>query len=175
LLDVRKARLIATLRKARVPFADDPSNRDPRFTRVRFRAAMPMLEREGLDAGRLALLARRARRADMALEVAVGEAATGLWPRFRADGEPIEMAAGSYAELPAEVALRLLGRAIAATGNEGPVELGKLEVLHTGLAASPDLARFRRTLAGAIITQAHGRLTIERAPPRRGKIPLKWP
>ena len=48
LLGLRKARLIATLRKAGVAYADDPSNRDPRFTRVRFRAAMPMLEREGL-------------------------------------------------------------------------------------------------------------------------------
>ena len=38
LLDVAKARLIATLAKARIPFADDPSNRDPRFTRPRWRA-----------------------------------------------------------------------------------------------------------------------------------------
>jgi tRNA(Ile)-lysidine synthase len=171
LLDVRKARLTATLRKARVSFADDPSNRNPRFTRVRFRAAMPALEREGLGAERLALLARRARRADTALEAAVDEAEAALWPRLRAGHEPIAMASGSYAELPAEVALRLLGRAIAAVGTEGPVELGKLEALHAGLAASPDSARFRRTLAGAIVTQAEGHLTIEQAPPRRGKSP----
>ena len=37
LLGVRKTRLIATLRKAGVAHADDPSNRDPRFTRVRIR------------------------------------------------------------------------------------------------------------------------------------------
>ena len=51
LLDVRKARLIATLRKAGIAYADDPSNRDPRFTRARLRAAMPVLEREGLEHG----------------------------------------------------------------------------------------------------------------------------
>src|SRR5262249_62207062 len=35
LLDVPKARLIATLAAVGISFADDPSNRDPRFTRPR--------------------------------------------------------------------------------------------------------------------------------------------
>jgi tRNA(Ile)-lysidine synthase len=174
LLDVSKARLVATLRKARIGFADDPSNRNPDFTRVRMRSALPALEREGLGAGRLALLARRVRRAEIALEVAVDEAAAGLWPRIRAEGEAIEMPLGGYAGLPAEVALRLLGRAIAETGNEGPVELGKLEALHAGLAACPDTVRFRRTLAGAVVTRSDSRLTVERAPPRRaGNAPKR--
>ena len=54
LLDIPKARLIATLQAAKIPFADDPSNRDPRFTRARLRGLMPELAREGLDARRLA-------------------------------------------------------------------------------------------------------------------------
>jgi tRNA(Ile)-lysidine synthase len=166
-LDLPKDRLVATLRQAGLSFADDPSNSDPRFTRARFRAAMPALAREGLSAGRLALLARRARRAETALEAAVDEAAAGLWPNSHDDGGPIEMAAACFEQLPAEVALRLLGRAIAAVGDEGPVELGKLESLHADLAASPDAARFRRTLAGAIVTRGEGRLLVERAPPRR--------
>src|SRR6185369_13682921 len=50
LLDIAKARLIATLRAAKLPFADDPSNRDPRFTRARIRSLMPTLAVEGHDA-----------------------------------------------------------------------------------------------------------------------------
>ena len=167
LLGLRKTRLIATLRKAGVAHADDPSNRDPRFTRVRIRNGMPMLEREGLDAGRLALLARRARRADLALEAVVDEAVAEIAPLPWPTGGPIAFPAGRFARLPAEVSLRLLGRAVAHAGNEGPVELAKLEALHAGLAASPDAVRFRRTLAGAVITRSSGCLVIEQAPARR--------
>ena len=161
LLEVRKARLVATLRKAGIAFADDPSNRDPRYTRVRMRAAMPALEREGLTAARLALLARRVRRAEAALEAVVDAAVAGACARCRPDRA---FRSARFARLPAEIALRLLGRAIARAGNEGPVELGKLEALYAGLAASPDAVRFRRTLAGAVITRSGDRLTVERAP-----------
>jgi tRNA(Ile)-lysidine synthase len=168
LLDVPKARLIATLRRARIGCADDPSNRDPRFTRARLRAAMPQLEREGLRAERLALLARRMRRADAALEAAV----TAAWARL-ASGPwsgpgPVAFPAGAHAELPAEVALRTLGHAIDRIGNEGVVELGKLEALCDDLAATGRNVRFRRTLAGALVTRDGDLLTVERAPARRG-------
>src|SRR5439155_17811273 len=74
LLDIPKARLVATLRAAQIPYADDPSNRDPRFTRTRLRGLMSALAQEGLDARRLAQLARRLRRADAAIEAAVDRA-----------------------------------------------------------------------------------------------------
>jgi tRNA(Ile)-lysidine synthase len=168
LLDVPKARLIATLRRAGIGFADDRSNRDPRFTRARLRTVMPVLEREGLSPRRLALLARRMRRADTALEAAVAEACATLAPGPWAEQGPVAFPVGSYAELPAEVALRLLGRAVARVGNEGPVELGKLEALYDDLVRNGGDARFRRTLAGALVTRTDGRLTVERAPARRG-------
>ena len=50
LLDIPKSQLIATLSKAKIGFADDPTNRDPRFTRPRLRALMPALAEEGGDA-----------------------------------------------------------------------------------------------------------------------------
>ena len=62
LLGFPKARLVATCGALGAPWAEDPSNADPRFARARLRAAWPILEREGLTAERLAALARRAGR-----------------------------------------------------------------------------------------------------------------
>jgi tRNA(Ile)-lysidine synthase len=170
LLELRKAELLATLRKARIAYADDPSNRDPRFTRARLRAAMPALEREGLNVERLALLARRVRRTEAALEAVVDGAVAALAPEPWPEIGPIAFSAVQFGRLPAEVTLRLLGRAIAYTGNEGSVELAKLEALHAQLAASPGSVRFRRTLAGAVVTRSGDQLWVERAPARHKRV-----
>ena len=172
LLEVPKARLVATIRAAKIPCADDPSNRDPRFTRTRLRVLAPALAAEGLDARRFALLARRVRRAEAAIEFAVEAAAAALSDAAWSERGPIVLDAEGFAALPAEVALRLLGRAIARVGDEGPVQLGKLEALADALSqasaqACANAVRFRRTLAGAVVTLGHERVVIERAPPRR--------
>jgi tRNA(Ile)-lysidine synthase len=170
LLDVAKARLLATLRAAKIPCADDPSNRDPRFARTRLRALAPTLAAEGLDARRLALLGRRVRRAEAAIEFAVAAAAAALSDAQWSERGPIRLDAEGFAALPAEVALRLLGRAIARVGDEGPVQLGKLESLAEALtAAAAGPVRFRRTLAGAVVTLGHNRIAVERAPARRNR------
>lgn len=169
LLDVPKSRLIATLRKAGILFADDPSNRDPRFARARLRGLMPELAREGLDARRLALLARRLKRADAAIEAEVDRAWAGL--SAEAAAGTFAFAAAGYACLPAEIALRLIGRAVAQAGNEGPVELAKLESLKSALdgAQKAGSVRFRRSLAGALVSLSGPRIVVEPAPPRRRK------
>jgi len=168
LLDVAKARLIATLRAANIPCADDPSNRDPRFARARLRALAPALAAEGLDARRFALLGRRVRRAEAAIDFAVAAAAAALSESAWSERGPIRLEAEGFAALPAEVALRLLGRAIARVGDEGPVQLGKLESLAEALAAAAVApVRFRRTLAGAVVTLGPDRIAVERAPARR--------
>jgi tRNA(Ile)-lysidine synthase len=170
LLDVPKARLIATLEAGRIPFCDDPSNVDPRFTRARLRELMPVLAGEGLDAKRLALLARRLRRAEVAIERAVGIAAGAISDAAWSDGAPILLDAEKFIRLPAELALRVLGRAIVHVAGELPLRLGRLEALYDTLAPSEAARlrhnRVRRTLAGALITLKGSRLTIERAPPR---------
>ena len=166
-LDIPKARLIATLKAAKVAYAEDPSNRDPRFTRVRMRALMPELAKEGLTARRLAVLAQRLRRADRAIEAAVDRAEADL--ASPAGEGALALDAAAFAALPAEIALRLIGRALTKLGDEGPVELSKLESLNAALKSAQNAAqpRFRRSLAGALVTLSGPRILIERAPPRR--------
>jgi tRNA(Ile)-lysidine synthase len=175
LLDIPKARLIATLRGAKVEFADDASNRDPRFARSRMRRLMPLLATEGLDAGRIALFARRLRRADKALEHATDAASGQCSSEPWTDSAPIVFDLRQFRKLPAEVALRLLGRAIGHVGGETTLRLGKLEALHEALAKafsgrgpkSGSRFRLRSTLAGALVTLRDLRVVIERAPVRR--------
>ena len=117
--------------------------------------------------GRRRLRAQRMARADQTLERVVDYAEVHLSAKTR-DGSIVFHA--GFAGLPAEIGLRLLGRAVGKVAHEGPVELGKLESLYDALAAAmaqkPRAARFRRTLAGALVTFT-GEIIIERAPPRR--------
>lgn len=168
LLGVPKSRLIATLQAEKIAFADDPSNRDPHFTRPRLRALMPKFAEEGLDAERLARLSERAARAHAALEEVTAASYAALAKTEKSGA--ICIAAADFAALPNEIGLRLLMRAIAETGDEGPVELGKAEQLQAAaVAAHRSDARFRRSLAGALVTLTREALTIERAPPRRSR------
>jgi tRNA(Ile)-lysidine synthase len=168
LLAIPKTRLIATLGAAGIDFADDPSNRDPRHTRPRLRALMPKLEAEGLTASRLALLARRLQRAEAALRKSVADAQGRVSLTPWGEGRRIVFDRESFARLPDEIAIRLLAQAIAQVGDEGPVELGKLESLFDSLSHCPKDAAFRRSLAGALVSARPAELVIERAPARRG-------
>lgn len=181
LLDVPKAQLIATLKRAKVGFADDPSNRDTAFTRPRLRALLPQLAAEGGDARTLVRLASRLARANAAVEVLADGAERFLRLRDR-DVAPQagvrSFEALAFAALPDEVRLRLLLRAIDALGHEGRAELGKVEsllaVLDRAIAAGPRAAAngrpvLKQTLAGALISLAGGRIRIAPAPPRRRK------
>ncbi|WP_375778538.1 tRNA lysidine(34) synthetase TilS [Bradyrhizobium sp. ma5] len=174
LLDISKARLIATLKKARISFADDPTNRDPSFTRPRLRALMPLLAEEGGNARNLARLAARIARANAALEVLVDGAERDLALKSE-DNLDAGFDAALFAMMPEEIRLRLLKRAIDRTGHEGPAELGKVETL---LAAVDEVvnqplgkreSKLKQTLAGAVISVASGRIRISPAPPRRAR------
>ena len=169
-LDVPKSRLVATLENAGVAFADDPTNRDPRFTRPRLRALMPALAAEGADARSLARLASRLARANAALDIMTDGAA-----RYLASIDPdagFDLAA--FTALSDEIRVRLLLRAINRAGHEGPAELGKVEALLQAMDEAvrrekPGAGRFRlkQTLAGAVISIQKGRIHIMPAPPRR--------
>ncbi len=189
LLNISKARLIATLTKARIGFADDPTNRDATFTRPRIRAVMPALAAEGGDSRSLARLASRLARANAAVEIladgaerylalrdrqAPQQAGTQSFDAQSFDAQTFD--AKAFAAIPEEVRLRLLKRAIDRCGNEGPAELGKLEALLAALdralaqkaqGRGRHQTRLKQTLAGASVSLVAGRICIAAAPPRR--------
>jgi len=172
LLDVSKSRLVATLKKAKIGFADDPTNRDVSFTRPRLRTLMPALAAEGGDARNLARLAARLARANAAVDVLADGAERYLALRGRESSKP-GFDAGAFAAMPEEVRLRLLLRAIGRFGHEGPAELGKVEALLAVLdracaeKAGGRPPRLKQTLAGALVSLTDGRIRVEPAPPRR--------
>jgi tRNA(Ile)-lysidine synthase len=169
LLEVPKSQLVATLKKAKIAFADDPTNRDTNYTRPRLRALMPALAAEGGNAKNLARLASRLARANAALELLVDAAERYLVLRDGDDAARFGVEAAAFAGLPEEIRLRLLMRAIDRVGHEGPAELGKVEALLAALdrAVAEGEGRLKQTLAGAAISLMAGRIHVEAAPPRR--------
>jgi tRNA(Ile)-lysidine synthase len=183
-LHVSKSQLVATLKKAKIGFADDPTNRDTSFTRPRLRAIMPVLAAEGGDARNLARLASRLARANQAVEVLVDGAERYLALRDREAtragfdanaNDASTFDAKVFVAMPEEIRLRLLKRAIDRFGHEGPAELGKVEALlaaldHAGAKQGKKRRpRLKQTLAGALVSLSDGRIRVEPAPPRRGR------
>ncbi len=167
-LDVPKSRLVATLEKAGIPFAVDPTNSNPAFTRPRLRALMPLLAREGCDAVNLVRLASRLGRANAALET-VADAAERAAVHIDRKSLRSELDTVIFFTAPEEVRLRLLVRAIDRAGHEGPVELGKaealLQALHEAYRAKPP-GTMKRTLAGAAVSFGRHVISVSPAPPR---------
>ena len=121
LLDIPKARLAATLTEAGITWVEDPSNRDQRFERARMRACSDALGKLGLTPEALARSARRLRRARAALDHAAD--------KFLAEHGAMSeagyclIARDALVALPAEIALRVLARAVNAVGGrETPLQ-----------------------------------------------------
>jgi tRNA(Ile)-lysidine synthase len=168
LLGVAKSRLRATLEARGIAWIEDPSNQSPAFERTRWRAARRHLETLGLSSGMLALSARRLQRARVALEAMTdtycvergGVVHTDRCGSFRIDRDGLRRA-------PEEIAVRLIGRCIAAAGGLGePVSLGQLEPIVAGLCQTGYREPGSWTLARARITAAGEAVQIEREPGR---------
>jgi tRNA(Ile)-lysidine synthase len=164
-LDLPKARLVATLKKLRIPFATDPTNKDAKYLRARLRKLAPLLAKEGITSASLALMAKRLARANAALNRLADEAAFAL-RAGRKEGSAFE--ARGFFLMPEELGVRMLRGAVDAQGAEGPAELAKVEALYDNLIAA-HLAggELKRTLAGALVMLSGAALVVAPAPPRK--------
>jgi len=179
LLTVPKIRLIATCRHHGWAHSHDPSNRDPRFARPRWRAILPLLEREGLDAARLSAFAERCADAEDALQaMAKAALAACLLP---ATGKLWRIDAEKLGHEPRAVRSRVLARLVAG-GEEnaslGP-RLGRIEACADALAAAAAVqTELTRTLGGLVLSlDRRGVLSATVQPPRnRGCVnPVRSP
>jgi tRNA(Ile)-lysidine synthase len=162
LLDLPKARLVATVKAAGVSFAADPSNLDARFERARLRDAAEALEMLGLSAEALGLAARRLRRARAALDSAAAEFLAAH--ASMSEGQAAIDCAALLAA-PEEIALRALASLIAQIGGgREAVQLAKLEALLAAIRAAPDKTY---TLGHCRIRPLRGRLVLNREARRR--------
>ena len=168
LLAVPKRDLADLCRRVGQPVADDPSNSDPRFARVRLRGQADAAIRLGLDRDTLLRFARRMARAEAALEAEAHRLETCLPGQGNAGGGwRVSLAAVGTA--PPEILQRVLRRAILRVAGSRPIRLDRLErladAIHAALATSRAL---RSTLAGTrIVLDREAVLVIEAEPHRR--------
>jgi tRNA(Ile)-lysidine synthase len=170
LLACPKARLVATLRQAGLPWIEDPSNADPRFERVRARRLLAGLAAAGLTAPRLAVLAARAARAAEALD----RAAETLFAEIVSPaGTGLTIAAAGFAAAAPELRLRLIALAVGvvapAEADAYPPRLERLEALGAAIDAALAAGRpLRRSFAGAVLgLDRSGAVAVAAEGPRR--------
>ncbi len=170
-LGIAKARLVAACRANGWAYVDDPSNQDPRFARTRWRALLPALATEGLDAERFGVLARRLAEADEVIALASHRA---LLEARMEPPEPVIFRAARLMEEPSAVLYRAMETILSDVprpgqqARRGP-RLERVETLVTALRQAWEEERpFRQTLHGMLVSyDGLMKLTIAPEQPRR--------
>lgn len=160
LLDWRRAELRAIVRRAEVPFFDDPSNHDDRHDRTRFRRLLG--ENEWLGTPNLARAAAALAETDTDVRAMV----EWIWAeRGKVGGGEVKLA---VEKLPREILRRLARRAIGTVRTDAGIvapewtEAANIESLLDSLMAG------KRTTQAGIIASVRGDVwRFREAPPRR--------
>jgi len=163
LLGIDPSALHAVVEEAGLSPAQDPSNTDPHYERVRWRQALPQLSALGLDTATLALFADRMGEAD----AAIAQMADGCFGEIvQLDGfgaARIELA--PFVGLSPAISTRLLGRVLNIVGGrQKPRALGQVERLRQAIAEAA-LAK-ATTVLGCVIRIKDGAIVVAREPGR---------
>ncbi len=163
LLDVEPASLAAIVEQAGLKAAQDPSNADSAYERVRWRKLLPLLAEEGLDSAALSRFATRMAEADNALAQMADAAFKEL---VRLDGfGAASLPDAALRTLSPAIGRRVLGRVLNIVGGrQKPRALGQIERLYDQIIQN-NLHR-AATLLGAVIRLKGEMLTISREPGR---------
>lgn len=163
LLRIEPAALREVVDAAGLVPADDPSNADPHYERVRWRQLMPQLAPLGLDGDALAVFAARMAEAD----AAIAQMADGCFAEIvRLDGfgaARIELA--PFVGLSPAISTRLLGRVLNIVGGrQKPRALGQVERLRQSIAEA-SLSK-STTVLGCVIRIKDDAVVVAREPGR---------
>jgi tRNA(Ile)-lysidine synthase len=164
LLSVRPEVLREIVSDAGLAPANDPSNADENYERVRWRLMLPALEALGLTIERLGTFARRMDEASSLIHSEV-EAA---YPKIVTplDGGRCELAAGRFSMLNPAVATVLLGQVLSlVAGDRKAPPLGALELLAQRLRQPDPLKGI--TLHGCLVTSDGETILVRKEGPRR--------
>lgn len=163
LLGCDPAALRALVLEAGLVPAEDPSNADPHYERVRWRQAMPELAALGLDAAAIGVFAERMAEAD----AAIAQMADGCFSEIvRLDGfgaARIELM--PFIGLSPAISTRVLGRVLNIVGGrQKPRALGQVERLRQSIA-DDSLAK-TTTVLGCVVRIKDGAIAVAREPGR---------
>ncbi|OSP56531.1 tRNA lysidine(34) synthetase TilS [Pseudoruegeria sp. SK021] len=168
LLDVRREALRDVLRRRSLVWAEDPSNGDLRFDRVKMRDLLSRQDQHGLGADRLADTAERMSAASRVLRRVAYEAALTLLDIE--DGD-IVFPARSFAELEDETRWRLLSMALCRVASQS--YRPRLKTLRSAEIAA--MAGRRTSLHGCLVGVRQGLLRIQREPSAAARHSLRAP
>ncbi len=163
LLDLDPTVLASLVEEAGLVPAQDPSNHDTDYERVRWRKLLPVLADHGLDTGTLSRFATRMAEADAAL-AQMAHAAFEELVRFDGFGAAL-VPEEAFRLLSPAIGRRVLGRVLNIVGGrQRPRALGQVERLYDQIAEA-NLPR-AATLLGAVVRLKGERLTVSREPGR---------
>jgi tRNA(Ile)-lysidine synthase len=162
LLTISKHRLIATCRLRGQDWIEDPSNRDPQFTRVRLRKLAEVLDQQGLGVAQASRIIAGMAGARAAMDRHCAE--------FMSEhGRILTVGVGwfdggAFARLPALFSDILISRLVGAIGG-GPLPPRQRRVTGVSEALRSTRSLLTRTLGGCVISRRRdGRVWIYREP-----------
>ena len=168
LLDISPHALVALVERAGLLPAIDPSNADPAYERTRWRLALEQLDRLGLSEADLSRAANRFQRIDTLADRVTDDFVAACLSRDALG--VLRLSRSALIEADGEIAVRALGRALAAASGSPFHALSRLEALVDRIAAG---ARFATTLGGTRLDAGPDMLVFYREVGRKGILPVQ--